>query len=84
MKERTGAKVKKTYDVARTLYQRLLEANVLTESQRTMLRQKYDRLNPMGLLAQIRQAQTALWKLSHQGILAQAPADAPIEEAVCE
>lgn len=66
-KERMGAKVKKRYDVARTPYQRLLQAGVLTASQQQALEQEYQRLNPVRLRADINAALEALWKLADRG-----------------
>ena len=52
-KTRHGAKVHKVYDTARTPYQRLLEAGVLTEAKRQELATIYHGLNPVTLLKQI-------------------------------
>ncbi len=52
-KTRDGAKVHKIYDQARTPYQRLLDAGVLTEDKRQELAATYDRLNPVLLKKQI-------------------------------
>ena len=65
-KERVGAKVTKRYDVARTPYQRLLEAGILEEAQRFALEGEYQRLNPVKLRSQIEAALEALWKLAQQ------------------
>jgi hypothetical protein len=63
-KERVGAKVVKRYDPARTPYQRVLAAGVLTEAQQQALEQQYQRLNPVRLRAQIDEALTGLWELA--------------------
>jgi hypothetical protein len=47
---------RKTYDQARTPYRRLLEAKVLTESQRQDLGKQYVSLNPIQLLDKIHEA----------------------------
>jgi len=60
-KTRHGAKVHKVYDVARTPYQRLLEAGVLTEAKRQELAVIYHGLNPVTLLKQINQNLERLW-----------------------
>ncbi len=63
-KSRHGAKVHKTYDTARTPYQRVLESGVLTREQETSLRETYHRLNPVRLKAQIDQELEQLWTLA--------------------
>ena len=52
-KTRHGAKVYKVYQTAQTPYQRLLEADVLTEARRRELAATYNGLNPVWLLKQI-------------------------------
>jgi len=52
-KTRHGARVHKVYDKARTPYQRLQEAGVLTEAKRQELAAVYHGLNPVLLLKQI-------------------------------
>jgi len=63
-KTRHGAKVHKVYDAARTLYQRLLEAGVLTEAKRQELVAIYHGLNPVSLLKQINENLEHLWNLA--------------------
>jgi len=63
-KTRYGAKVNKVYDTARTPYQRLLEAGVLTEVKQQELAATYHGLNPVRLLKQINSNLEQLWKLS--------------------
>ena len=48
-KERIGAKVKKTYDLAQTPYQRIQSEPDLTEKQKVSLKVNYDMLNPVAL-----------------------------------
>jgi hypothetical protein len=48
-KERIGAKVKKTYDLAQTPYQRFQSEPGLTEKQKVSLKMNYDMLNPVAL-----------------------------------
>jgi len=62
-KSRQGAKVHKIYDTARTPYQRLLEAGVLTEAKRAELATIYCGLNPVSLLRQINKNLERLWTL---------------------
>jgi len=52
-KTRNGARVHKVYDVAKTPYQRLLEAGILIEAKRQELAATYHGLNPVSLLKQI-------------------------------
>ena len=63
-KTRHGAKVHKVYDIARTPYQRLLEADVLTEAKRQELAATYYGLNPVTLLKQINENLEHLWNLA--------------------
>jgi len=63
-KERHGARVKKTYDAAKTPYQRVLDASDIPEEVKTRLRGFYAHLNPLHLLRQIEAAQHTLWQLA--------------------
>ena len=63
-KHRVGAKVHKTYDTARTPYQRLLESGVLTPEQKAELRETYARLNPAQLKREMECALGQLWALA--------------------
>jgi hypothetical protein len=63
-KTRHGATVHKTYEEARTPYQRLLEAGTLTEQERTKLAATYSGINPVTLLKQINSNLEQLWRLS--------------------
>ena len=63
-KTRHGAKVHRLYDVARTPYQRLLEAGVLTEAKQQELAATYHALNPVTLLNQMNATLEQLWRLS--------------------
>jgi len=65
-KTRHGAKVRKTYDIARTPYQRLLDAGVLDPQQRLALDQHYHRLDPVKLRAQIDNSLDKLWALAER------------------
>lgn len=61
-KERLGSKVKKTYDDAKTPYQRVLASPQVSEEVKDALRKQYLTLNPVALLRQIQQCQACLWK----------------------
>jgi hypothetical protein len=63
-KSRQGAKVHKTYDTAKTPYQRLLQSGVLSEEKKGELASIYTALNPVILLKQIRQEVEHLWTLA--------------------
>jgi integrase-like protein len=63
-KERLGSKVKKTYDTAKTPYQRVLEAEQVTQATKDRLQGQYHTLNPVALLRQIHRAQETLWQLA--------------------
>jgi hypothetical protein len=65
-KTRHGAKVNKVYDTARTPYQRLLEAGVLTEAKQQELAATYHGLNPVRLLKQINSNLEQLWQLARR------------------
>ncbi len=59
-KERTGAKVKKTYDRPRTPYQRLLDSSALSKPAKQQLRRQYAGLNPAELKRHIVRLQKSL------------------------
>ena len=63
-KTRQGAKVRKVYDRARTPYQRVLESGVLSLPQQEALARQYQGLNPVVLLARIKQSLEGLWALA--------------------
>ncbi|HXX78519.1 MAG TPA: DDE-type integrase/transposase/recombinase [Ktedonobacteraceae bacterium] len=63
-KERLGSIVKKTYDTAKTPYQRVLESEQVTQESKVRLQAQYRTLNPVALLRQIEQRQASLWKLA--------------------
>ncbi len=67
-KTRHGAKVNKVYDTARTPYQRLLEAGVLTEAKQQELAATYHGLNPVLLLKQINSNLEQLWRLAQRPV----------------
>lgn len=63
-KERLGSTVKKTYDTARTPYQRVLESEQVSQESKDRLQAQYRTLNPVALLRHIEQRQASLWKLA--------------------
>ena len=63
-KTRNGATVHKVYDTAKTPYQRLLDAGVLSESKRKELFAIYNHLNPVSLQKQINETLTSLWRMA--------------------
>ncbi len=65
-KTRHGAKVNKVYDTARTPYQRLLEAGMLTIAKQQELAATYHGLNPVQLLKQINSNLEQLWRLAQR------------------
>lgn len=62
-RERVGSKVKKHYDTAKTPYQRVMEADPVSEESKDALRRQYAELNPAALLRQIETLQQELWYL---------------------
>ena len=67
-KTRHGAKVHKVYDTARTPYQRLLEAGVLSQAKQHELAATYNYLNPVLLLKQINENLEHLWNLAERPV----------------
>jgi hypothetical protein len=65
-KTRHGAKVNKVYYTARTPYQRLREAGVLTEAKQQELAATYHGLNPVRLLKQINSNLEQLWQMAQR------------------
>ena len=63
-KTRQSAKMHKVYDKARTPYQRLLEAGVLSEAKQQELAAIYLGLNPVSLLRQINENLECLWTMA--------------------
>jgi hypothetical protein len=62
-KERTGAKVKKTYDRPRTPYQRLCGSTALSQHAKQQLRTQYASLNPAELKRNIVRLQSRLLRI---------------------
>lgn len=68
-KKRTGAKVYKKYDEAKTPYQRLLKSGILKKKQREKLHKIYESWNPMRLIKKIRKLQSKLEKLNRYKLI---------------
>jgi hypothetical protein len=62
-KERVGNKVRKTYDTARTPYQRVLESPLVSQKNKDRLREIYTTLNPVTLRQRIDEKLEKLWRL---------------------
>jgi transposase InsO family protein len=65
-KERTGSKVVKRYDEAKTPYQRLMGAGVLDPDKQAELERLFRSLNPVQLRTEIDAALEELWKLAER------------------
>lgn len=63
-KRRVGSKVHKRYDAARTPYQRLVAAGVLTAAQHQALERQRETLDPISLARDIERTLDTLWKLA--------------------
>lgn len=63
-KERTGAKVTKRYDEAKTPYQRVLATDQVDQSVKDRLRETFNQLNPADLKRKILGLQKALSEAS--------------------
>ena len=59
-KQRVGSRVKKCYDQALTPYQRVLQAKLVSKSQKERLRAKYATLNPAALKRKLERVQQRL------------------------
>ncbi len=68
--------MKKSYDTARTPYQRVLESTLVTQESKDRLQAQYRTLNPVALLRQIHRAQETLWQLAVGGGSAEQSAQA--------
>jgi len=63
-KTRTGSKVNKKYDIARTPYRRVLEHKDIDDKIKRSLKKEYDSLNPAELKRKITRLQDKLLKLN--------------------
>ena len=63
-KTRTGSKVTKKYDVAKTPFRRVLESKYIDDKIKARLKKKYDALNPAELKRKISKLQDKLLKLN--------------------
>jgi len=61
-KQRDGSKVSKTYDKAKTPYQRIQESPEISDQVKKELKQQYKSLDPVKLLMQIAEKQDLLWQ----------------------
>jgi hypothetical protein len=61
-KHREGGKVTKKYDRAQTPYQRVLASEDISDEVKTLLREQYQRLDPVALLRQVEFFQDSLWQ----------------------
>ena len=64
LKTRTGSKVTKKYDEARTPYRRVLESKYINDKIKEELKVQYDSLNPADLKRKISRLQDKLLKLN--------------------
>jgi len=82
-KERTGAKVSKKYDLAKTPYQRILLSTHISQAMKDSLRDEYQGLDPVNLLRQLEVLQDRLWQYSwSKSGNAEADANASSEEDI--
>ena len=73
IKEREGGHLRRRYDPAKTPFQRLLAAGVLSADDRVRLTAIAHALDPVQLLRQIEQLQDALWRHVRSGPIGHAP-----------
>jgi len=66
-KERVGARVRKSYDVPRTAYQRLLEVGDVSAKTRAEVEAVLPKLNPAKLQRRIDALERQLWSLGNDG-----------------
>ena len=71
-KHRTGSRVKKTYDPARTPCQRVLNSPELAAEAKDRLREQSSKLDPLEILNRLGQLQNSLWQLA-EGQVAEPP-----------
>lgn len=64
-KERNGARVRRTYDSAKTPYQRIMASPDIPESTKVTLTEQYYQLNPAALRRELLHRQQILWSLTH-------------------
>lgn len=61
-KERTGAKVSKKYDTAKTPHQRVVTVETVDEKIKDALNEQYERLDPVALLKRLEKLQSNLFE----------------------
>ncbi|PZM82952.1 MAG: hypothetical protein DKT66_13315, partial [Candidatus Melainabacteria bacterium] len=64
LKKRTGAKVYRKYDAAKTPYQRILESELVEEKAKEKLRKQYAKLDPLKLLKKLQTIQEKVKAIS--------------------
>lgn len=82
-KERRGAKVHKSYDIAQTPYERLCASKLLELTKQAELEKLYQRLNPVQLRKQIDQTLEKLWALADRERLPEKATERAKEARVC-
>ncbi|MGZ8955507.1 MAG: integrase catalytic domain-containing protein, partial [Methylovulum sp.] len=63
-KERSGAKVSKKYDPAKTPYQRVLLSEHISQATKDSLTREYESIDPVDMLTQMEKLQDQLWTFS--------------------
>ena len=63
-KTRTGSRVSKTYDRARTPYERVMRSDQVSEADKSDLAAQYQSLDPVPIFSELEELQNALWRLA--------------------
>lgn len=79
-KTRTGSRVQKKYDEARTPYRRTLD--FLSKKDQATLREQYEALNPAELKRKIDRLKDQIWKINHKKRGGSLPEDTPALEYI--
>lgn len=79
-KTRTGSRVQKKYDEARTPYRRTLD--FLSKKDQAALREQYEALNPAELKRKIDRLKDQIWKINHKKRGGSLPEDTPALEYI--
>jgi transposase InsO family protein len=80
-KSRSGARVTKVYDQAKTPYQRVLLAGVADEAKQAELAERYQQLNPVRLRRELEEALRRLWMLAQREVPSVTPILRQAEDA---
>jgi hypothetical protein len=64
-RERLGGSTTKRYDKAQTPYQRALGSSVISEDQKSRLRDSYEKLDPVLLLQELEHLQDEFWRCAY-------------------